>query len=208
MSPGAAKLLPKPLVLDSEGHGVATVTSMRSGAMTITASITNYTYNGTATTSTLDATRHSIAVMVNGASSTVTCSSPGVCSDPLPILNPVRSALAANGFAPADIATFSYKGGVIDPTTKEWIPNASTCADSSLSYKTQVARLKSTLVKISGAHPNTDISVVGISQGAELTFQMIEAVGKLPRGHAWPASTRSMAAWVAHRWRNCSSSRA
>jgi hypothetical protein len=181
-SPGAAKLLPKPFVLDALGHGEASVTSLRSGTMTVTASIATTTLRGSATTSPLDATRHSIVVFASGASSIVTCPSPGVCADPLPILNPVRSQLSLQGFTAADMPTFSYKGGAIEPTTHEWIPAASTCEDSSVSYKTQVARMKSMLSKLGSTNPNSDISVVGISQGALLAFQMIDAAPKLPKG--------------------------
>jgi hypothetical protein len=181
-SPGAAILLPKPLVLDAAGHGVATVASLRSGTMTITASITNTIFRGSATTSALNATRHSIVVFASGASTTVTCSSPGVCADPYPILDPVRTQLSLQGFAASDLPTFSYNGGVVDPSTHGWIPNASTCADSSLSYNTQVGRMKSMLLKLGATNPNSDISVVGISQGALVAFQMIDAAAKLPKG--------------------------
>lgn len=179
---GAAKFVPKPLVLDANGHGVTTLTSLRSGTMQVRASISTTSFKGTGYSAPIDATRHSIVAFASGAASTVTCTSPGVCGDPYNLLGPVRDALASYGFAPVDLPQFSYAGGTVDPVTHGWLPNPSVCADSAVSYKTQIGRMTTMLKKLASANPNTDFSVVGISQGALLSYQMLGTAAKLPKG--------------------------
>jgi len=181
LSAGAAKVRPGSVRLDAEGGGSATVTSTRSGTMTISAAIEGSRYAGT-TSIGLDAVRHSVVVLVDGASTVVTCPTPDSCADSSGELNPVSSALEGEGFAPSDIATFSYAGGSIDPSTGSWVPHASTCADSGLSYKEQLSTLRTMLRAIANANPNTDISVVGLSQGGLLAYQTIMLAATLPKG--------------------------
>jgi hypothetical protein len=149
--------------------------------MTITASIGSYAYRGSGSIA-LTATRRSIVVFANGANTSTACPTPSTCGDQTGFLNPVRNALAVQGFGAADMPWFSYKGGTIDPATHAWVPAASTCLDSALSYKTTIARMKTMLTKIASANPNSDISVVGLSQGGLLAFQMIDVITKLPAG--------------------------
>ena len=178
---GAAKFTPRAVVLDAAGHGSSVITSLRSGTMDVVASIHTSTYSGSASVP-LTATRHSMVVFASGAGSVVTCSSPTVCSDPTNIFAPVRNALAAQGFLPADLPTFSYAGGAIDTPTGEWIPKASTCTSSAVTFKTTVGRMRMMLQKIGSTHPNTDVSVVGLSLGGITAFQMVDAVATLPKG--------------------------
>lgn len=178
---GAVKFTPSVVVLDGAGHGTSIVTSNRSGSLDVVASIHTYAYAGT-TSVALTATRRSMVVFASGAGSVITCSSPTVCTDPTGIFTPVRNALTAQGFQPGDLPTFSYAGGAIDPSTKEWIPKASTCATSAASLKVSVGRMRSMLKKIGSAHPNTDVSVVGLSLGGITAFQMVDAVSTLPKG--------------------------
>jgi hypothetical protein len=181
-SPGAAHLLPaSSIVLDGTGEAHGTVTSLRSGTMNVTATIHTAAYSGTAS-SPLQARRRSMVVFADGASSFVTCTAPGMCSDAYGLFAPVMSALAGQGFASDDMATFSYAGGAIDPTTHDWIPAASTCAESATSYKTEIGRMHSMLSKLASTHPNTDFSLVGLSQGGILAFQMVGVVKSLPKG--------------------------
>lgn len=180
-SPGAAKFTPRLVVLDGAGHGTTVVTSTRSGSMQVVASIHTTAYSGSASVP-LTATRRSAVVFASGAGSTVTCSSPGVCSDPSNIFAPVRTALSAQGFLPGDMPTFSYAGGAVDLSTGDWIPNASTCTSSAVSLKASVGKMRTMLRKIGSAHPNTDISVVGLSLGGITAFQMVDAVSTLPKG--------------------------
>jgi hypothetical protein len=178
---GAAKFAPAAVVLDGAGHGSSVVTSTRSGALDVVASIHTASHVGTASVP-LTTTRHSMVVFASGAGSVVTCSSPTVCSDPSGIFNPVRNALAAQGFQPDDLPTFSYAGGVIDPVTRVWIPKASTCAHTAGTLKSTVGKMRTMLRKIGSANPNTDISVVGLSLGGITAFQMVDAVATLPKG--------------------------
>ena len=178
---GAAKFTPSRVVLDGAGHGTSVVTSKRSGALDVVASIHTSMYVGSASVA-LTTTRRSVVVFANGAGTVVTCSSPTVCTDPSGIFTPVRNALAAQGFQPGDLPTFSYAGGAIDPTTGDWIPKASTCTSSAVSFKVTVGRMRSMLKKIGAAHPNTDVSVVGLSLGGITAFQMVDAVATLPKG--------------------------
>ena len=182
-SPGVAKFAPSATVLlDAAGHGTATVTSSRSGTADITAKVATRGYAGIGSTP-LVGRRHSVAVFVNGAGSVTTCSAPGVCDDPYHLFDPIRTALGAQGFAAADLATFSYAGGAIDPSTYAWVPKPSVCADSATDYKVTVGRLRTTIRKIAAANPNTDVSVVGLSQGGILVFQMLAAqTTPLPKG--------------------------
>jgi hypothetical protein len=182
LSTGAATFHTAPFLLDGAGHVSATVTSTRSGTMTIVASIHSTTYLGSASIG-LDARRRSIVVFASGASSVVSCPTPTTCGDPLDLFNPVRSALAAQGFSADDMPTFSYAGGTIDPLSHQWVPYASTCAQSATSYKTEVGRMRSMLRKIAYANPNSDLTLVGVSQGGLLVFQMIGAQkATLPKG--------------------------
>jgi hypothetical protein len=182
-SPGAAKFLPGvALALDAAGHGTATVTSTRSGTALVTAktAVTGFAGAGSAP---LDARRRSAVVFVGGASSTVTCSAPTVCGDPFNPFSAIRAQLAGQGFTSADLPTYSYAGGAIDTTSHQWIPKASTCADSGLDYRTTVARLRGMIRAIGAANPNTDVSLVGVSQGGLLVMQMLAAqTTPLPKG--------------------------
>jgi hypothetical protein len=182
-SPGAAKFLPSTTVLlDGAGHGTATVTSTRSGTAGVTAKVATRGYVGSGSTP-LVAHRRSVAVFVNGASSYTTCTAPGVCGDAFDLFGGIRAALIAQGFTANDLPSFGYAGGAIDPATHAWVPNASTCADSALDYKVQVGRLRTMLRQISSANPNTDLSLVGLSQGGLLVFQMLAAqTTPLPKG--------------------------
>ena len=171
------------LVLDGAGHAHATLSTGRSGTANITAKVATRGFSGLGSTPLVRARRRSVAVFVSGASTYTTCTAPGVCGDPFNAFAPIRNALTAQGFAAADLATFGYGGGAIDPTTHAWVPNASTCADSALDYKVQVSRLSKTISQIAAANPNSDVSVVGLSQGGLLAFQMLAAQTRpLPKG--------------------------
>jgi len=174
--------VPASATLDAKGAATVNVTATRSGKLTITASINTAAYAGSTSIS-LRTRRHSIVVFADGASSFVKCSSPGKCDDANGALfNPVRSALTAKGFKSADFATFSYTGGVVDAATKAWIPKASVCADSGTSYLTEVGRMNTMLQQIATANPNSDFSLVGLSQGGLLVFQMLATATTLPMG--------------------------
>ncbi len=182
-SPGALHFLPSPnLTLNAEGQAQGTASSTRSGTVQVTASVKSHGYTGSSSVTAV-AERRSVVVLVNGGGSSVSCPTPTTCSDTSGLFNPVRSALAGQGFAPGDLATFSYTGGSIDPATDDWVPNPSTCADSATSYKTEVAQLRTMIRSIATANPNSDITLIGLSQGGLLVFQMLGAQsGPLPDG--------------------------
>jgi hypothetical protein len=182
-SPGAVKFLPSATVLlDASGHGAATLTTTRSGTTAITAKTAARGFTGSGSAP-LDARRRSAVVFVNGASSYVTCSAPNVCGDPFNAFGAIRQHLTNQGFTAGDLLTYSYAGGVVDATTHTWIPKASTCPDSALDYRTTVGRLRTMIRKVSSANPNTDLSLVGVSQGGLLVMQMPAAqTTPLPKG--------------------------
>ena len=181
--PGGLRFLPSPtLSLDSEGSVTGAITSSRSGTVRITASIKGRQYQGSSSVD-MAAQRRSVVVFVNGGGSTVSCPTPTTCSDTSGLFNPLRTALAGQGFVPADLPTFSYAGGSVDPATGDWVPNPSTCADSATSYKTDVGLLRTMIRSIAVANPNSDFTLVGLSQGGLLVFQMLGAqTAPLPNG--------------------------
>ena len=123
-----------------------------------------------------------MVVFASGASSTVTCPTASTCSDPTGVFNPIRSLLSSKGYTAADLATFGYAGGAVNAKTHGWLPHASTCADSSTSYVTEVGQMQSMLRQLASANPNTDFSLVGLSQGGLLVFQMLGLPTALPKG--------------------------
>jgi hypothetical protein len=178
---GNIRIHPALVRLDGSGGGTADIDSTRSGTMLITAMLHAPRLTGGASV-TLNAVRHSVVVLVDGGASTVTCPAQGACVDPSGIFAPVVSALTAEGYSSSDIATFSYAGGSVDAATGGWMPRASTCADSGASFKTQLTILDSMLRSIASSNPNSDISMVGISQGGLLVFQTAMTSPTLPKG--------------------------
>jgi len=178
---GKIHFAPSTVRLGPSGIGATTITSTRVGSVTINGSITGRGYTASALT-VLQAARHTYVVFVDGGGSTVTCPTPGGCSDPYDPFATIRTALASEGYQPTDLATFSYAGGTMDATTGGWKPNASTCAQSAESYTQSLQFLVSMVRTIAQTHPNSDISLVGLSQGGLLAFQSLELFASLPKG--------------------------
>ena len=178
---GKMHFAPSTVTTGPSGVGTTTITSTRVGSATISAAITGRRYSASAST-VLQSARHAYVVFIDGGGSTVTCSAPGDCSDPYDPFAAIRSALSAEGYESTDLATFSYAGGSLDPSTGAWIPNASTCTQSADSYTQSLQLLASMVRTIAEAHPNSDISLVGLSQGGLLAFQSLELFASLPKG--------------------------
>ena len=178
---GKIHIAPSTITVGPNGAGTATITSTRIGSVTISASITGHRYTANAST-VLQAVRHTFVVFVDGGGSTVTCPTPGDCSDPYDPFAAIRSALTSEGYGSTDLATFSYAGGSVDATTGGWIPNASSCAQSAESYTESLKFLVSMVRTIAETHPNSDIAMVGLSQGGLLAFQSLELFTSLPKG--------------------------
>jgi hypothetical protein len=174
LSYGHLTFRPASIALDANGHGASAVTSTRSGSAVITVTIATRTIAGTASID-LGLHRRSVVIFVNGASTSVTCTSPGDCADLTGSLDPIRSALSSEGYAADDMPWFSYKGGKIDKTTHAWIPNASTCADTGQSLTKSTGLLRTMVRNVASATANSDISLVGLSEGGALAFQMLAA---------------------------------
>jgi hypothetical protein len=179
--PGRLRFDPATVHLGASGSGTTTITSNRAGSAVISASIADRQYRGTASV-TLESVRRSIVVFLDGGGSSVTCQGPGDCSDPYNPFAPISGALTTDGYTPSDQATFSYTGGSVDATTGNWVPDASTCAQSAESYKAALRVLVSMVRSIAQAHPNSDISLIGLSQGGLLAFQSLELLAALPDG--------------------------
>jgi hypothetical protein len=188
-SPGAMKFLPSAsVVLDPNGHATVTVYSLRSGSASIVASVSTRPYSGTEFIA-LEARRHSVVVFANGAASYLTCDLPATCVDPAYPVDPfnamksIRAELAGKHFTDADMPYFSYAGGLVNAISHDWQPNASTCADSGQPYVKSISLMRSMVRAIAAANPNTDFSLVGLSQGGLMVFQMLGVLTTpLPKG--------------------------
>ncbi len=131
--------------------------------------------------------RHKVVVQLLGINSSLQCSavSPVTCSSPPGIdkFAYLRAALLTNpayDFKPSDLLWYSYDGGRVDSSTGAWIPNSYGCLATGQSYRKSLAALQQLIVGFGRSNPNTEIYLVGHSQGGLIALQELGYLSELP----------------------------
>ncbi|HVA87971.1 MAG TPA: hypothetical protein VNF73_16820 [Candidatus Saccharimonadales bacterium] len=125
-------------------------------------------------------TRPAIVILIDGLCTSLTqgASVPASFDTPGGLADRLRS----NGWPPASILAFSYRGGSID-SAGNWVPNAYTCDDTRLQgIRHDAATLDDMIHQWLNRHPGTDVDLVGYSQGGLVALAYL---AQLADADAW-----------------------
>ncbi|HEY3833946.1 MAG TPA: Calx-beta domain-containing protein [Acidimicrobiia bacterium] len=126
--------------------------------------------------------RHTVVVQFLGITTSLACSggNSSTCTDPdagTPTPSDVFAGLRDNatlsGYTASDFLWYSYNGGHVDSKTGEWRPYSYNCGDTAQSYATDITHLRLMINAYTKANPNTDLILVGHSQGGLVAFQQL-----------------------------------
>lgn len=86
----------------------------------------------------------------------------------------IKVQLVQQGFACDDFIEFGYRGGSLVGLDNDWRPNTYSCADSGQAHSTSVARLVEMLETYRDAHPDSEFTLIGHSQGGLLALKLLQ----------------------------------
>ncbi len=129
--------------------------------------------------------RHKVVVQVLGINSSLRCSG-GVCRAPFGVdkFASIRSLLLGYrhyGYSASDFLWYSYRGGAVDRKTGAWVPSSYPCGATAQDYRIDLIELRRLIVPFADANPNTDIYLVGHSQGGLIALQELGYLSQLPK---------------------------
>ena len=129
--------------------------------------------------------RHKVVVQVLGINSSLRCSGGG-CRAPFGVdkFASIRSLLLGYrhyGYSASDFLWYSYRGGAVDRKTGAWVPSSYPCGATAQDYRIDLIELRRLIVPFADANPNTDIYLVGHSQGGLIALQELGYLSQLPK---------------------------
>ncbi len=169
---------------DGSGQATFTVTSVApidpndpAPAVTLTASTADSSDDAPGST-TVTFVRHKVVIQLLGITTSLDCKSDGTChdnpKDPSDVFLPLRTdEESIYGFQPTDFLWYSYKGGGVDKKTGNWDANSYSCANTAQSYVTDINDLQKMISDYTTDNPNTDLYLVGHSQGGLIAYQQL-----------------------------------
>lgn len=159
---------------NSNGNAIFTATSTQTGMVQFAA------------TDTLDPSikdllnvefmRHKVVFQFFGINTQLDCDFEGHCATSNPSddgFQLLRSVLRHRGFSDADLLWYSYTGGFLDFSTGNWRAQRYNCNDTAQDYSISLTLLRNMLKDFGASNPNTDIILVGHSQGGLIAFQSL-----------------------------------
>jgi pimeloyl-ACP methyl ester carboxylesterase len=136
---------------------------------------------GTTKSVSVEFIRRKVVAQFQGINTTLSCNAEGVCGAEAPDgFRFIRTALGSVGFQPRDFLWYSYRGGDVDRATGRWRANSYGCNDPAQSYDASMEVMRRFIHGYLEANPNTDLYLVGHSQGGLIAFQELGAVGEMP----------------------------
>jgi virginiamycin B lyase len=174
MSPKRAQLT------DGSGHVHVTATSTTVGDVVFTAAVVS-SHPSVSGSATVHFVRHKVVMELQGIRSSLQCTfaTRSICTG-ADLFDPVHLALPAPYYQPSDFIDFSYQGGKVDSATGRWRTKNYSCKDTAQSYETDIKVLHKTVIDYASANPNTDLYLMGHSQGGLIAFQELGYLDDLP----------------------------